>query len=157
MSHRVYLPLTVSGLRAARAAGGFGPPPLRAHAVTAGLREAVPDGDQDDWEYLALTAAARASVELLGEADPARRLVAALDVPEVAEDPGSDDVTRVVLRADVAWRHLASVHVDSAEAVPHVAAARGGEEQAWEDCDDHDLEWWAPQEVDVLLAGFDAG
>ena len=56
---RVYLPLTVTMLRAAVAAGEVRS--VIAYAVTPGLREWYAEGDQDELEYTALTAAARES------------------------------------------------------------------------------------------------
>lgn len=62
---RVYLPSTLPLLAAAVAAGEIGPPPLAGCAVTPALREWYVEGDAEELEYVALTAAAAASLELL--------------------------------------------------------------------------------------------
>ncbi len=149
---RVYLPLTASLLHRAREARGFAELPLRGHAVTPALLEALGDGDQDEHEYAAMTAAAMASIALLGEEDPPRRMVAAVDVPawEPAGDPA--DPTVVLVPSPVRWRDLAAVHVDGPDAADDVAAARSGTDDAVDRCLDHDLGWYAVQEVDALLA-----
>ena len=55
---RVFVPSTWSGLRSFVTADGIGPAPFFAHAVTDELRAAYPEGNDEEWEYAALTAAA---------------------------------------------------------------------------------------------------
>lgn len=139
MSVRVYLPVSAADL-AALVADRRLPAPRRAHAVTAALREAWPDGDDDGWEYAALMAAA---AESLGSRDGRRRVVAA-DVGEVVEAaesgaPESPDdeapPTLVEVVHDVVWRQVAAAHVDLSD---------GAHE-------DDDLAWFATQEIPDLL------
>ena len=87
---RVYLPLTVTMLRAAVAAGEVRS--VIAYAVTPGLREWYAEGDQDELEYTALTAAARESLRLLATdpAAPRRRVVLAVDVDGVQPRDGEE-------------------------------------------------------------------
>jgi hypothetical protein len=154
VSERVYLPLTVTSLREVRASGSFGPPPLRGHAVTPAVAAAFED--QEEREYAALTAAALAAVGLLTPDEPPFRLVAAVDVPGWESDGLGDDPTAVRLPHEVPWKRLAAVLADSADAAGAVLRARdaaGTDDAALEACLDHELGWFAAQEVDALLAG----
>ena len=85
-------------------------------------------------------------------------MVAAVDVPAWEDRDGGTGAGGVVVSARVPWRRLAAVLVDGDDAVPDVAAARGRTDEALvERCLDHELEWFAAQEVDQLLAGYGAG
>ena len=102
---RVYLPSTLPTLAGLLAQGEAGPSPLPAFAVTPALREAYASGDDEELEYVALCAAARRSLRLLG-ADPAaprRRVVLAADVPDtqVSWQAYDDDPAAVLLGAAV--------------------------------------------------------
>lgn len=164
---RVYLPATSAGLRSLLDDGELGPAPLTAFAVTAGLREWYLDDDVEALEYAAMSEAARASLRLI-DADATaarRRVVVALDAPEDRVEV-RDDLDRGVVRlaAPVAMAQVASVHVDDADAEAAVAAAAAsitaadlGDEAAQEKVDDADgfeLSWYAPQELEQLLAAF---
>ena len=157
MTVRVYVPTTMTGLRELVQADGVGPAPFLAHAVTDAVRRELADGGEEDWEYAASSAAALASVGLLGEGEPARRVVLAVDVPDVrrveVEDP-----TTVEVEAVVPFRWVAAVRADSAEAEDAVAAAHRAEAEGspeaaalLERCLDHELGWWATQEIPQLL------
>ena len=136
MSTRVYVPLTSSGLAALVEEGRI-EGPFRAHAVTDALREAWPEGDEEDHEYAALMAAGAASLALRSGDDAPRRHVVAADVPAVTGVPG-DDPTLVEVAADVPWRNVASAHVDTVDGA--------GE--------DDELAWFATQEIrDLVEAG----
>lgn len=158
---RVYLPCTLRLLAGMVAAGGVGPPPLPAHAVTEALREAWPEAGEEEWEYVALTAAARDSLGLLTDDDVPRRVVLALDADAVAPLPQGAP-TLVEVGEVVPVRRVAAVHVDTPDAAAAVTAARAawaraedGDESAEavvEECLDHELAWYAVQEVDALLA-----
>jgi hypothetical protein len=133
-------------LRAVVGSGSIGPAPFAAHAVTDAVRAAMPDAGEEEWEYAAASAAAQASVALLDEHQPPRRVVLAVDVPEVSPVPGGDHPTVVAVLAD------------SADAEPEVAAARAAVGRGSPDavrllerCLDHELGWWAAQEVDAVL------
>jgi hypothetical protein len=157
---RVYLPLTLSALSAAISDGE-----VRcavAYAVTPGLREWYAEGDQDELEYAALTAAARDSLRLLA-ADPEaprRRVVLAADV-EGAQPRDGEERGAVTLPEPVPWRKIAAGHVDDPDAARDVesaaqavGAADGGDEDAAfavDSAEAHELQWYATQELPGLL------
>ena len=154
MAQRVYLPLTPSLLRRAREQGGFGTPPLPGHAVTPALVDELGDAGshEEECEYAAMNAAGLESLTMLAPDDPPRRVVVAVDVPAWEPRTG-DDVSAVTVPTAVPWRRVAAVHVDGPPAEPDVLAARDGTADALERCLDHDLGWYAVQEVDELLRG----
>jgi hypothetical protein len=157
VSTRVYVPCTLARLRAVVTAGGIGPAPFVAHAVTEQLREAYDDGAEEDWEHFASTAAAQSSVGLLHADEPARRVVLAVDVPTV-RPLGADDPTLVEVDEVVPLRRVTAVLVDAPDAEAAVARARDAAadgradaEQLLERCLHHEPGWWAAQEIDGLL------
>ena len=166
---RVYLPATTNVLRTLVDEGRL-TGPLTAFAVTPGLREfyALSDAgaDEEELEYAALLAAARASLRLV-DVDPSaarRRVVLAADVPDSAvsevKDPDADRGA-VRITGDVALAAVASAHVDGAEAEDDVRAAVGvvleadlGSEDAQfvvDQAEGHELAWYATQEIGTLL------
>jgi hypothetical protein len=157
---RVYLPVTLTMLADAFAPGGARElAPGSAFAVTAGMREWYASGDTEELEYIALSLAAAASL-LLVSADPAaarRRVVVAADVdPEAVAT--TDDGTRasrgrISLTQPIALTRVAAVHVDdeSADGAVRTAALDPSDELAAEEAADHELLWYATQEVDELL------
>jgi hypothetical protein len=167
---RIYLPSTLPRLAEVLRAGRIDP--ATAYAVTPALREAYASGDTEELEYVALLAAARASLGLLA-ADPQappRRVVLAADVPETgpaetgpaaAEHPAAEHPAAVVLGEPIPVAKLASAHVDDAEAALDVAkavaalpAAEAGDADAEFDVDQaegHELAWYATQELPHLL------
>jgi hypothetical protein len=161
---RVFIPVTRSGLRAMVESGGLGPSPVPGYAVTGALRESYAEGDEEELEYVAMTAAARAALTLLAQAEehePPRRLVLAVDAEAAA--PGGDlGAARVELPQAVPMRQVVAVHADTGEAEATVAAAvavlrDGGphdadEEFVVEACEGHELAWFATQEIGDLLA-----
>lgn len=138
MSVRVYVPLTSAGL-ASLVADGRLSGPFRAHAVTKALVSEWPDGDDEGWEYAALSAAALSSWELRGADDSPRRIVIAADVPSVTE-LDEDDPTLVDVAADVPWKNIASAHVDTDD---------------YDGDSDTDLAWYATQEIRDLVGSSD--
>ena len=134
MSTRVYVPASLSLLARFTEEGGIGPTPVYAHAVTAWLRAAWPEADQEEWEYAALMAAAATSAGLRGAGDLPRRYVIAADVPGVVPVPG-DDPTLVDVAADLPMKNVAAAHVDTRDDAD----------------DDEDLAWYATQEIPDLL------
>jgi hypothetical protein len=161
---RVYVPSTPHRLRDLVAAGAIRSVPVSAHAVTAAVRAGLPDGGEEDWEYAAASAAAQTSLGMLTDGEPPRRVVLALDVPAPREVGGDDDPTLVELGEQVPLRRLAAVLADSADAEADVAAARDAlaartaeADLLAERCLDHELGWWAVQEVEVLLVESGAG
>lgn len=157
MSVRVYVPCTMSRLQVIVTADGIGPAPFVAHAVTDAVREALPDGGEEDWEYAASSAASLSSVGLLGADEPARRVVVAVNVPSV-RSVEVEDPTVVEVVAAVPLRWVAAVLADTEDAERDVAAARAADAaespdaaRLLERCLDHELGWWAAQEVTGLL------
>ncbi|MFD8146347.1 DUF6912 family protein [Streptomyces sp. NPDC059708] len=164
---RVYVPLTLPGLAEAHKAGELGPAPLRAYAVTPGLREWYVSDDIEELEYAALGRAAAASLRMLAEdaAAPRKRVVVAVDVEDKAAvaSPGVDEATlgQVTLGAAVRLTVAAAVHVDAADAEQDVTAAAGalaaadaGDDDARfvvDGAEDHELLWFGVQEIPGLL------
>lgn len=139
---RVYVPITVAQLRelvSDLALAG----PLPAHGVTGRLREAWPDGDDEDWEYAALMAAAVDSWTLRGADDPPRRYVVAADAAAV-ETVETGAATGLTLPEGLTWVQVASVHADVEDL--DQALVDDPESVA-----DEDLAWFATQEVGALL------
>ena len=157
---RVYVPTSWSGLKAIVLADGLGPAPFFAHAVTDELRAAYPEGDEEEWEYAAMAAAARTSLGVMTDEDPPRRVVIAVDADTVV--PARDaDPTVVEVGEVLPFRVVAAVLVDTEDAADEVEAARerwvdaeAGDaeaEGAVDRCLDRELAWFAVQEVGDLL------
>ncbi|MFJ3924985.1 DUF6912 family protein [Streptomyces sp. NPDC090022] len=165
---RVYVPLTLPGLAEAHKAGELAPAPLRAYAVTPGLREWYVSDDIEELEYAALSRAAAASLRLIAAdaAAPRKRVVVAVDVADKAASatPGLDEATlgQVTLDAPVRLTVAAAVHVDAADAEADVAAAAdalpaadSGDDDAQftvDGAEDHELLWFGVQEIPGLLS-----
>lgn len=161
---RVYLPSTMPCLADVLAQGEVGPAPLHGFAVTPALREAYASGDDEELEYVAMLAAARQSLRLLGgdSAAPRRRVVLAADVPDaqVSWHAYDDEPAAVQVSAVVPLKAIASGHVDDLEAVPDVtaaadaiAAADAGDDDASftvDSAEAHELAWYATQELQYL-------
>ncbi|MFF7328433.1 DUF6912 family protein [Streptomyces sp. NPDC008150] len=166
---RVYVPLTLSGLAEAYPKGDLGPAPLVAYAVTPALREWYVSDDIEELEYAALNRAALASLRLLA-ADPAARglrVVVAVDVPDraAASDPDRgldrEAIGEVRIDGTVTLADAAAVHVDADDAEGDVraaaralAAADGGDGDAQfvvDGAEDHELLWFATQEIPNLV------
>jgi hypothetical protein len=160
---RVYLPSTLPALADALRSGLVGPAPLTGFAVTPGLREAYASGDDEELEYAAMTAAARASLRLLAALvdAPPRRVVLAADIPDPSvkrADGDAPGAVSVIEPVPVAW--VASGHVDDADAGPDITAAAAAVDAADAGDDDaaftvdgaegHELLWYATQELDEL-------
>lgn len=165
---RVYAPTTLTGLAEVAASGKLGPDPYEAYAVTPALREWYVAGDLEELEYAAMAEAARASLRILtSEADsPRRRVVIALDVSDAAVTPlsspldgGAHGAVRVTATAQLT--DIAAVHVDGDGAVADIAAAvealdaaAAGDDDAQfvvDGAEDHQLLWYAAQEIPDLL------
>ncbi len=156
--NRVFVPVTARLLAEARERGSHGPAPVRGHAVTDALREALPDGDEEEWEYVAMSAAALDSVALLAADDAPLRMVAAFEAPSAEPVEGPDEhVSAVRVPAELPVRLLAAVLADSEEAADSVreAVADGTEEAAGRTLV-HELGWYAAQELDDLLGSLRA-
>ncbi|OBJ06039.1 hypothetical protein A5659_01265 [Mycobacterium sp. 1165196.3] len=164
----VYIPATVPMLQQLVADGSLWPVNGTAFALTPTLREAYAEGDDDELADVALREAALASLRLLAaqgaeapsESPPPRRAVLAADVEGVTYRPDLDDAV-VRLAGPVAIDHVIAAYVDNAaaesavvRAIEAVDAADLGDEDAdliVGDAQDHDLAWYANQELPFLL------
>jgi hypothetical protein len=165
---QVYIPATLAMLQQLVAEGSLWPVNGTAFAVTPTLREAYAEGDDDELAEVALREAALASLRLLAahEAEGAnetmrpRRAVLAAEVDDVNFRPDLDDAV-VRLTGPVAVDQVIAAYVDNSDAEPAVAkaievidAADLGDEDAdliVGDAQDHDLAWYASQELPFLL------
>ena len=166
---RIYLPSTLPRLSAALDAGQF--EPTLAYAVTPALREWYIEGDREELEYAALAAAARAALHLLAtdlaDADrsataSARRVVVAADMPDRAVRPApTAGRAAVQVGEPVLFSHVDSALVDDERAGDDVrravlaldAAAAGDQDAQFvvDSVEDHELAWYAAQEIGVLV------
>ncbi len=165
------MPVTVGMLGALVETGELRALSGTAFALTPALRESYASGDDEELAHVALLEAARASLRLLGsELESAggagaadvvvRRAVLAVDVDEVTLRPDLDDAV-VRLGRPVTMADVACAHVDTPEAQEAVRAAVAAVDAADlgdHDADfvlgevaDHDLAWYAPQELGFLL------
>jgi hypothetical protein len=169
---QVYIPTTLAMLQRLVVDGSLWPVNGTAFAVTPTLREAYAQGDDDELADVALREAALASLRLLAahEAEGAdetarpRRAVLAAEV-DFGESgatfrPDLDDAV-VRLAGPVAIDRVVAAYLDNADAEPAVLnaieaidAADLGDEDAdliVGDAQDHDLAWYANQELPFLL------
>ncbi|TFV58687.1 hypothetical protein E4P42_11405 [Mycobacterium sp. PS03-16] len=162
---RVYIPMTLAMLQQFVADQSLRPVNGTAFAVTPTLRESYAEGDDDELAEVALRDAALASLRLLAADDgvaglPPRRAVLVADVDGAAARPDLD-VAVVRLTGPVALSEVIAAYVDNADAegavrlaVDVVDMADLGDEDAEltvGDAQDHDLAWYAPQELPFLL------
>jgi hypothetical protein len=178
---RVYIPATLALLQQLVADGSMFPMSGTAFAVTPTLREAYAEGDDEELAEVALREAALASLRLLSfdeedaddtadkakagdevteEALPVRRVVLVADVESATIRPDLDDAV-VRIGGPVALSDLVAAFVDTAAAEAAVRAAIGvidaadlGDEDAElivGDAQDHDMAWYATQELPFLL------
>ena len=163
---RVYLPATTTVLQRLLDQGRL-EGPVTVFTVTPQLRSFYELSDDDEeLEYAALIAAARASLRLIDN-DPSaarRRVVLAADVPDDSvtpiEDPAAD-AGAARTTADVTMRDVASAHVDLAEAEEDVRAAvnvvleadLGSQDAQFvvDQAEGHELAWYATQEIGPVL------
>jgi hypothetical protein len=134
-----------------------------AFAVTPTLRESYAEGDDDELAEVALRDAALASLRLLDDDSsglPPRRAVLVAEVQDVTARPDLDDSV-VRLAGAIALDDVIAAYVDNADAetavlaaIEAVDAADLGDEDAElvvGDAQDHDLAWYARQELPFLL------
>jgi hypothetical protein len=160
---RIYVPTTLARL----APAGKGAPDAQieiaaagsmVRAVTPALREWYREGDLEELEYAALTRAALGSLRLLAASSGDRRVVLAADVPDGAFALMPDVDPAGVLIVDAV--HLDQVDdpaaaTDVRAALAVLAAADDGDDDARfviESLDDHELQWYAVQEIPFLIA-----
>ncbi len=159
---RVYLPGTIAILRELETAGEFRPPSGTAFALTPALRESYASGSDEELEYAALLDAARASLRLIAAEEKAepRRVVISADIDAVTLRADLDAAV-VRIAGPVKIDDVAAIHVDATEAAESVLAASQvidaadlGDPDAeftLGDAEDHELAWYAPQELPFLL------
>ncbi|GAA4015184.1 hypothetical protein GCM10022247_42520 [Allokutzneria multivorans] len=163
---RVYIPVTVPMLQRFVKDSELQPLGGTAFALTPMLRESYATGDTEELEYAAMSEAARASLRLIAaeqadDADvPVRRAVVSADVEDVKLRPDLDDAV-VRLSGPVPMSAVAAVHVDLPDAENAVRAAAAvidaadmGDPDAeftLGDAEDHELAWYAVQELPFLL------
>ncbi len=161
---RVYVPATLAMLQQLVADQTLHARSGTAFAVTPTLRESYSQGDDDELADVALREAALASLRLIGDENaadlPPRRAVLVAEVDGATVRPDLDDAV-VRLAGPVALTDVIAVYVDNADAeadvraaIEAVDAADLGDEDAdfvVGDAQDHDLAWYAPQELPFLL------
>ena len=163
---RVYIPATIAMLRKLSESGELTALSGTAFAVTPAFRESYATGGDEELEYAAMLDASRASLRLLAAElaeDPKampRRVVVSADVEDVQLRPDLDFAV-VRLAGPVSLREVAAVHVDTEEAEKAVRAASEVIDKAdlgdpdaeftLGDAEDHELSWYAPQELPFLL------
>jgi hypothetical protein len=164
---RIYVPATLAMLQKLVADGTISAVNGTAFAVTPTLRESYAEGDDDELADVALREAALASLRLLaGIADepssglPPRRAVLVADIDGATARPDLDDAV-VRLPGPLGIDDVIAAYVDNAAAesavlaaIDAVDAADLGNEDAElvvGDAQDHDLAWYATQELSFLL------
>lgn len=161
---RVYLPSTLGDVQQLLADGQWMPLGGTGFALTPALREAFVSGDDEELSEIALRDAARASLRLLAAQDPGdlpvRRVVVVAERDDANPRPDLDDAV-VRISGPVTLDEVIAVHVDTGDAERAVVAAAecidaadlGDEdaELALGDAEDHDLAWYATQELPFLL------
>lgn len=163
---RIYLPATLRMLRQLVADGQLHPRSGTAFALTPALRESYASGDTEELEYAAMREAGRASLRLIAgelaedEKVQARRVVISVDLDDVELRPDLDYAV-VRVSGPVPLSQVAAVHVDTEDAEGAVRAAAEvvdaadlgdpDAEFALGEAEDHELAWYAPQEVPFLL------
>ena len=160
---QVYIPATLAMLQQLVADGSLWPVNGTAFAVTPTLREAYAEGDDDELAEVALREAALASLRLLAADTDETACRGARCWPPRSIDanyrPDLDDAV-VRLAAPVTIDQVVAAFVDNSDAEPAVTAAIAviddadlGDEDAdlvVGDAQDHDLAWYATQELPFL-------
>lgn len=159
---RVYLPATIGMLHKLVSEGKLQPIGGTGFALTPALRESYVSGSTEELEYAALIDAGRASLRLLAddEKELPRRVVLSVDVENVTARSDLDAAV-VKLSGPIVLDEVAAVHVDAEEAEEAVRAAAAvidaadlgdlDAEFTLGEAEDHELAWYAPQELPFLL------
>ncbi len=139
---RVYIPATIDEL-ALQTSGQW--EPGRAYAVTDQLRDEASDFDDDELVEAAIDAAAMTSGLELGSRV---RVVIAADVSraDAAPDPATHPAA-VTLVGRLETASVACVFLDEDDVEADVAAARDGDEEAYERLAERTLLWYDLREV----------
>jgi hypothetical protein len=156
---RVYVPATLAMLEQLVADQMLHARSGTAFAVTPTLREAYAQGDDDELAEVALREAALASLRLLASEGASRAVVVA-EVGDLTPRPDLDDAV-VRLSGPIALADVIAAYVDNGDAQTAVLAAieaideadLGDEDAEFVvgDAQDHDLAWYASQELPFLL------
>jgi hypothetical protein len=161
---RVYIPASLPQLREVLDKGRIGPVPVGGFAVTPALREWYLDDDIEALEYAALTEAGRASLRLIARLGaPARRVVLACEVDDSLVSPNRDGgLGAVDVALEIPLDRIEAAQVDAVDASSDVDAAMAalpaadvGDDDAQfviDSVEDHELAWFARQELPDLLA-----
>lgn len=148
---RIYIPATAADLR--------GPlEPNHVHAVTPGLRAALPGEDEETLELVAFLAAADDSLRLVaGRGAVPRRVVVSADVAgDALTQPGDEAIeTALVPSGPIPWSAVVSIHVDDPGARAEIAAAAGGDADAFERAGELDMLWFDVTERDAVARDLD--
>jgi hypothetical protein len=132
---RIYVPLTAAGVRRLASDREVAGTPLQAFAVTERLERMLPSGDEEEWEYAALTEAFEAASDRRGT-DESKRVVLAADVdPTWVTSRAGSQLSAVQVSQPVALSRVVSFHVD---------------ESVGDDSMD-DLLWYDVTELDEVL------
>jgi hypothetical protein len=133
---RIYLPLNESGLRRLAVDRAVGGSPVHAFAVTDRVERSLPGGDEEDWEYAALTEAVEAATLVLPSLAE-RRVVAAADVDAgwVRGNGSGESLAAVEVSQPVPLARIVSFHVDESPGDDGMA----------------DLLWYDATELDEVL------
>lgn len=163
---RVYVPATVAMLDELNSGGELVAVGNTAFSLTPALRESYATGGDEELEYAAMLDAARASLRLLNaelDKEPTtvmRRAVVSADVDGALLRPDLDYAV-VKLAGPIPLKVIAAIHLDTEDAQDAVRAAAAvidaadmGDPDAeftLGDAEDHELAWYAPQELPFLL------
>ena len=109
---RIYLPLDAAGVRRLAAGREVAGTPVAAFAVTERLERMLPSGDEEEWEYAALTEAFEVADERR-DSSPAKRVVLAADVdPSWVTSRAGTQLCAVQLSQPLPLSRVVSFHVD---------------------------------------------
>lgn len=139
---RCYLPLSPDQLRTLRTDRRL-PGPLRATTVTRSVRAGLPSGDQEEWEYAALQAAA---LGLATDGQPV--VVAAVDLVTETVDATRPEGPQVRV-GDVDLPRVAAIHVGDDVVTGDPTALPGPEEEI-------ELSWYDTTEIAQVIELVDA-
>jgi hypothetical protein len=148
---RIYLPATLDELDPHAPALTA----RRAHGVTAALRAALPDEDDEALEFVAQLEAADLSLELLRRdpGAPRLRLVVSADVPDASVQAVEDDdapPSAIDVLGEVGAAQIVCFLVDEPIAADDVALAAAGDDAARERLEEADLLWYDASELGSL-------
>lgn len=147
---RVYVPATPAMLVGLVQSGSM---PTRGigYAVTPQVREAGPDGDDDEWEFEAFGDAAAACVGLLDpDSGGLRRVVVSVDLDPADVAPADGRQSSAVAVPDAVSRpSVAAVHVDDEHAAAVISRVLDGAPVGL--LDDVALDWFDASEIEALV------